>query len=162
MDLEIFPVPRVLTNEGEWVVAGGGRKPSGEGGEGFQWGLEWRHELCKPFLDREGLRLIRFFQHWKYYRAFILSLTTFLEIYLYFIQSEHNFQPYFQLKRQICQIFMEKLSNNPMVIYVKKKWTFLVERINVGGVYLFIIEILDTVTAHMCTLVWVNIYIGWN
>jgi hypothetical protein len=33
--------------EGEWVVAGGGRKPSGAGGEFFQRGLEWRRELCK-------------------------------------------------------------------------------------------------------------------
>jgi hypothetical protein len=29
------------------VVAGGGRKPSGAGGEFFQRGLEWRRELCK-------------------------------------------------------------------------------------------------------------------
>jgi hypothetical protein len=50
-----------LTNEGEWVVAGGRRKPSGAGGESFQRGLEWRRALCKPFLDREGLGLILFF-----------------------------------------------------------------------------------------------------
>ena len=54
----------MLTNEGEWVVAGGGRKPSGAGGEFFKRGLEWRRELCndcKPFLDREGLGLILIF-----------------------------------------------------------------------------------------------------
>jgi hypothetical protein len=61
LDLEILPVPRVLTNEGEWVVAGGGRKLSGAGGECFQRGLKWRRELCKPFLDREGLGLILIF-----------------------------------------------------------------------------------------------------
>jgi hypothetical protein len=46
------------------VVAGGGGKPSGAGGEFFQRGLEWRRELCndcKPFLDREGLGLILIF-----------------------------------------------------------------------------------------------------
>ncbi len=36
--------------------------------------------LCKLFLDREGLGLILFFQHWKYSRAITLPLTTFLEI----------------------------------------------------------------------------------
>ncbi len=57
----IFSVPRVLTNEGEWVVAGGGRKPSGAGEECFQTGLEWRRELFKPFLEREGHGLILVF-----------------------------------------------------------------------------------------------------
>jgi hypothetical protein len=36
-------------------------------------------------------------------------------------QSEHYFQPYIQLKRQICPIFMAKLSKKPMDIYVQKK-----------------------------------------
>jgi hypothetical protein len=61
LDFEIFPFPRVLTNEGEWVVAGGGRKPGEAGGEYFQRGLEWWRKLCKPFLDREGIGLILFF-----------------------------------------------------------------------------------------------------
>ena len=122
----------------QWGRVGGGgwwRKPSGAGGESFQRGLEWRRALCKPFLDSKlipskwinSARINSFFQHWKYSRAIILPLTTFLEIYSHLIQSEHYFQSYFQLKRQIYPIFMEKLSNNPMVIHVQKKWTFLVE-----------------------------------
>jgi hypothetical protein len=112
-------------------VAGGGRMSSEAGGEFFQRGLEWRRELCKiisRFYRQGRARIISFFNmESTRSRAIILPLSPFLEIYFHLIQSEHYFQPYFQLKKQICPIFMDKLSNNLMVIYFQKKWTFLVE-----------------------------------
>ena len=70
LDFEIFPVPRVLTNKGEWVQVGSVFKEDQSGGVNYVSRLKTG--------NGSDSRINSFFQNGNYSRAINLPLATFL------------------------------------------------------------------------------------